>query len=811
MNKKLAVLTFFIGITVFNGYCQDSPPSIIASGSQGYCPGTSVNIATAVDITDPDVGDTTLDLIRIQISEGYNAGNDELTLSGIHPSITTDWSVALGVLTLNGPATFNEFEAAILDVLFQTSQTNFTEDKFFSINIGSANYLPSTDHYYFYVADLSITWTEAETAAASQSFYGLQGYLATISSIEESQLAGEQSPGAGWIGATDAEIENTWKWVTGPEAGTVFWIGQENGTPQNGEYNFWNTAEPNNFGGNEDYAHITDPSIGQPGSWNDLPVTGDLDISSPYHPKGYLVEFGGMPGDPSINLSASTSIITPRIIDANNAAFCENDAITLNISSNTDTILWYDSATSITPIHNGFTYNPVLVTTTTYWVVPVFAGCTVGERTQIIVTINTQPEVFNTSIRQCEDGDVNDGITTFNLNNVFSEIVNGSTTNFSISFYSDIALTNQIDSDYTNTSNPQTIYALVTDTNNNCTNTAEVILEVGTDALNNALLLICDDSSNDGLATFNLSEANTQVLLGLPQDIMLEFYLSIDDALLQNNQLTNDYINVIPESQIIYVRGEQNNNCYGIAQVELQVNSAPDVIEDSEIYYCLNEFPNTVSLTSGVIGNSNDFSYSWSTSEVSESIVINTVGTYVVTITDNNTNCSISRSINVLPSNIATIEEIEILDVSQNNTISIFVSGEGNYQYALDDINGPYQDANTFTNVTANVHTVYVRDVLNNCGIVNQDISVIGYPNYFTPNNDTKNDTWSIKGLLDSFNGVFVVNIYDRYGKLLYTLKDKEDSWDGTYNGVKMPTSDYWFTVFLGRGKNFKGHFTLKR
>ena len=810
MRLKLVLSFFVIVISIFSSSAQNNPPSISSSQAGDYCPGNMIPIATNVSITDPDIGDTTLDVVVVQISQGYSIGQDFLALNVVQPNITASWNAAQGELTLSGNATFAEYEMAIEAVVFQTSQTNFADDKFFSINIGNANYLPSTGHYYFYVSDVGITWNQAKVAAEGQTFFGLQGYLATITSAEESQLAGEQSPGTGWIGATDEEIEGTWKWVTGPEAGTVIWIGVANGTAQNGEFNFWNTAEPNNFNGNEDYAHITDPSIGQPGSWNDLPNAGDA-VGSPYHPQGYLVEFGGMPGDPIINLSASTTIIMPRIIQADDVTVCENDTVNISVTSNTDSVLWFDSATSSTPIFSGFNYSPTIIATTNYWVIPVFNGCVTGVRTQITVNINPQPIALDVSIRQCED-DIMDGITNFNLNTASSEITNGNTNGMVITFYSDIALVDEINGDsYTNFSNPQTVYALVTDNNTNCTNTSEVTIEVSTDSLNDAILLICDDASNDGVGLFNLSDASTQILAGLPQDVQLEFYLSLEDALLQNNILNTNYTNETPNTQILYVRGDQNDNCYGISQLELSINNAPETISNSETYYCLNSFPNLINLSSGVIGNPNNYSYNWSTGDTSENISINTIGNFNVTITSNTTGCSVTRNISVLPSNIATIENIDVQDVSQNNTITVSVMGEGNYQYAIDNIAGPYQDSNVFNYVTADVHTVYIKDILNNCGIVSQEISVIGYPNYFTPNGDDINETWQVKGLSNNFSGVFVVNIYDRFGKLIYTLKDKNDSWDGTYNGMRMPTSDYWFTVFIGRGKNFKGHFTLKR
>ena len=67
--------------------------------------------------------------------------------------------------------------------------------------------------------DSGISWTEARDAAAARTYYGLQGYLVTITYEEEKQLTGEQASGTGWIGGSDNETEGTWRWVTGPEAG----------------------------------------------------------------------------------------------------------------------------------------------------------------------------------------------------------------------------------------------------------------------------------------------------------------------------------------------------------------------------------------------------------------------------------------------------------------------------------------------------------------------------------------------------------------------------------------------------------------
>ena len=189
--------------------------------------------------------------------------------------------------------------------------TTVTGEKFFSFNIGDANYLPSTDHYYEYIADPGISWTDARDAAAARTYFGLQGYLATLVTQEEADFSGSQAQGVGWIGASDATTEGDWQWVTGPEAGTPFWSGGVGGTttaPFN--FAFWNSGEPNNVG-NEDYAHITDVSVtSTPGSWNDLPNAGG---GGAYAPQGYVVEYGGSAGDPVLNLTGVTTITIDNI------------------------------------------------------------------------------------------------------------------------------------------------------------------------------------------------------------------------------------------------------------------------------------------------------------------------------------------------------------------------------------------------------------------------------------------------------------------------------------------------------------------
>jgi gliding motility-associated-like protein len=115
----------------------------------------------------------------------------------------------------------------------------------------------------------------------------------------------------------------------------------------------------------------------------------------------------------------------------------------------------------------------------------------------------------------------------------------------------------------------------------------------------------------------------------------------------------------------------------------------------------------------------------------------------------------------------------------------------------------------------------YVSQTLNGCEDSNRKkitVDVIpipysfNYPHYFTPNGDGINDIWNINDFVKQNEAM--IYIYDKYGKLLKLITPDDFGWDGKYNGIELPSSDYWFkAVYKENGKiaEFKSHFTLKR
>lgn len=418
-NKTLHILflvLFFCKPTYSSTFSITiDPPTITANGDETYCPQTYVKIAKNVVITH-DPSETSTDAVYIQIASGYVNGQDLLKLNETfatnQPLISSFFNTAEGKLKLYSPTgnfiPYDEFVKAIEAVEFYNSSPTPTGSRSFSISIGigQLSYLPRNGHYYEYVASLGINWTRARDEASNRSYYGLQGYLATLTAADEAQLAGAQAPGTGWIGGSDAESEGIWKWVTGPEAGTTFWQGKNNGTTTAPFYYAnWNKPnEPNDSKNNEDYAHITAPAVGNPGTWNDLPEAGDPITVYNYYPKGYIVEYGGMPGDPELHLSASTTLTMTKITSSTAASRCGSGSVTLKATALSGTVSWYNAPTggTLLAISNDFT-TPNLNTTTDYYAET--TGCE-SSRVKVTATINTIPTLIvpNTRIPLCGKG-----------------------------------------------------------------------------------------------------------------------------------------------------------------------------------------------------------------------------------------------------------------------------------------------------------------------------------------------------------------------------------------------------------------------
>ncbi len=359
---------------------------------------------------------------------------------------------------------------------------------------------------------------------------------------------------------------------------------------------------------------------------------------------------------------------------------------------------------------------------------------------------------------------------------------------------------------YKYTTSFHTFFARIEDIDTGCVTITSFNLQINPNpiAIQPPNLEDCDDDY-DGFLVFDLSQQkNTIIGSENPNDFSVTYYTSSDDA--KNKDYALNSLHAAYNGEVIYARMERiSTGCYDITSFSTIVNPKPIITIGDMVPLC-NNTPLTIDADTG---NSGD-TYLWSTGETTSQITIQPedIGNYWLTITTPN-KCKTTKSFSVIESEEATINFTTTVDFADPNSITVDVSGIGNYVYILDD--GEPQQSNVFDNVTFGLHTVTIKDI-NGCQDVSKEVIVFDTPKFMTPNNDGNFDTWHVIGI-EQLPGT-VVYIYDRYGKLLKTLSSSSSGWDGTFNGHNMPSDDYWFVAKVKKdGVNFdvKGHFALKR
>ncbi|QEE51370.1 T9SS type B sorting domain-containing protein [Flavobacterium alkalisoli] len=321
------------------------------------------------------------------------------------------------------------------------------------------------------------------------------------------------------------------------------------------------------------------------------------------------------------------------------------------------------------------------------------------------------------------------------------------------------------------------------------------------------------DTGSDGIENFTLGD-NTNTILGNqdPEDYEVLYYESLTNAQLSSGALNPDSYNNTSDPQTIYARvqNKNNTNCYAITTFTIGTMGVPGIDDTAEARICANT-GDPVTLSTGITGA--QYTYEWSNGRTTPTIQVTRSGTFSVTVT-NAHGCSKTQTFTVIPSDVAIIEDIDIIDLTDNNTVTVHVSPTGGvnttYEFSIDRPHGPFQESNHFEKVEPGLHTVYVSDV-NGCGVVFKEISILSIPKFFTPNGDGVHDTWDIVGMNFKFYQNSTIYIYDRYGKLIANIDPKGSGWDGTYNGNRLPSTDYWYVIKLDDGRTVKGHFSMIR
>lgn len=318
-------------------------------------------------------------------------------------------------------------------------------------------------------------------------------------------------------------------------------------------------------------------------------------------------------------------------------------------------------------------------------------------------------------------------------------------------------------------------------------------------------MVLCVNVTDSMISEFDLQTQTQLILENQPAAIYtVTYYLSEEDAENGINAIPTLHTNTTnPET--IYARLIHNHIplCHDVVSFQLRLSEYPEIKMKKDYILCSDDNSVTVSADQGYN------SYEWSTGETTRTVKITQPGSYWVKIGNmyDGIVCAKEATITVTLSGPPDTWSLDIQDWTDNqNSIIINASGPGSYEYSLD--NDTYQDNPYFDGLKPGIYTIYIRDK-NGCGVVSEELVLLNYPKFFTPNGDGINEKWRLE--YSWFEPEARIFVYDRYGKLLSGFTPADPGWDGTFNGKPLPATDYWFVVIRKDGKVHKGHFSMIR
>lgn len=191
---------------------------------------------------------------------------------------------------------------------------------------------------------------------------------------------------------------------------------------------------------------------------------------------------------------------------------------------------------------------------------------------------------------------------------------------------------------------------------------------------------------------------------------------------------------------------------------------------------------------------------------------------YIVTVTDNISGCSANDTVlvNVFHTPTANAGPDKTIIEGDAVTLNGNATGEGvNYYWTP---NVFINNANSLQPVVSPSHdTTYTLHVESTagCGVATDEVFVkvfkkVTVPNAFSPNKDGINDTWQIVAI-NAYPDA-EVNVFNRYGQVVFTSHGYNNPWDGTYNKNPLPVGTYYYVIDLKSGlPKLKGWLAILR
>jgi gliding motility-associated-like protein len=176
---------------------------------------------------------------------------------------------------------------------------------------------------------------------------------------------------------------------------------------------------------------------------------------------------------------------------------------------------------------------------------------------------------------------------------------------------------------------------------------------------------------------------------------------------------------------------------------------------------------------------------------------------------------------------VHSVEGAKLMGVTHNATIpygssiQLYSDNEQLYMWSPNDgsltdnnINNPVATPTVTTTYSVYGMDIYgCRDTAYVTVTVDSTMSEF-IPTGFTPNQDGKNDFF--RPVFQTYQKLVEFSVYNRWGVKVFSTSNKNDGWDGTYNGAPQDMGVYFYTIITSRpgyseNQVYKGEVTLIR
>ena len=209
----------------------------------------------------------------------------------------------------------------------------------------------------------------------------------------------------------------------------------------------------------------------------------------------------------------------------------------------------------------------------------------------------------------------------------------------------------------------------------------------------------------------------------------------------------------------------------------------------------------------------------WNTNDTTKNLLVNKAGEYILRV-ENGPHCFVMDTITidykpvrkVFPFSDTVLCGVDefILDAGNSGSSYSWSNGEKSQKITV-NTDGVYsvEVNNSFCSRIDSVKVSFLQD--------DECLPRITVPNVFTPNNDGINDFFKLES--KNINEV-ELQIYSRWGQLVFISDSKEVHWDGRFQGKQLEEGNYFFVIQYSytewgeteiSNKQLKGSVTLLR